>query len=109
MIAAGVVNNNYFKSEVFEEEKPAHILAATLNTVAKAAKAVVKVEEKERIVWKLNKTDGTLVTCKLTDDVNKGFSKKGAIMMRPKTFITKTERDDFGHLKRDISDGKIGW
>jgi len=58
-IAAGVVNNYYFKSEVFEEEKPAHILAATFDTVAKAAKAVVKVEEKEKIVWKLNKLDGT--------------------------------------------------
>lgn len=49
------------------------------------------------------------MTCKLTDDVNKGFSKKGAILMRPKHFITKTERDDFYHLKRDLTDDKIGW
>jgi hypothetical protein len=60
------------------------------------------------MIWNKKEVGHTIFVA-LTGEKNKGFTNKEALMMRPKTFITKTERDDFGHLKRDIADGKIGW
>lgn len=60
------------------------------------------------MIWNISGV-GHRIFVSLTEDINKGFTNKEALMMRPKTFITKTERDDFGHLKRDIADGRVGW
>ena len=40
-------------------------------------------------------------------DKNKGFSKANAILMKPKSFITKQERADFEDMTKDLNHANI--
>ena len=79
------------------------------DTLAKAAVTLTdsKLDE-ESIYWKVvDNGKGEQISVLLKEDENKMKLGKDKIVMRPSAFITSTERDDFGDLKRDISDGKI--